>query len=70
MAAAGEEAPGAPSGEQPPIPPVLLLFTRYDTLVALAALPAAGSCRVCEGRKGLGLRGVSIDAALALLGEG
>jgi hypothetical protein len=42
MAAAGEEAPGAPSGEQPPIPPVLLLFTRYDTLVALAALPAAG----------------------------
>jgi hypothetical protein len=56
MAAAGEEAPGAPSGEEPPFPPVLLLFTRYDTLVALAALPAAGSCRVWEGRKGVGPR--------------
>ncbi|KAM0855885.1 hypothetical protein ACQ4PT_049480 [Festuca glaucescens] len=43
MAAAGEEPPGALSGEQPPLPLMILLYLRCDTLVALAALAVVRS---------------------------
>jgi hypothetical protein len=43
MATAGEDPPGTLSGEQPPLPLMILLYLRCDTLVALAALAVVPS---------------------------